>query len=295
MNLQDVIMTKGTKKVESLEPHQRRLIMLTPNEIKPQINPAISPEAFSLYYFFPVLRVPALMKLIYDLNQSNSAQLIDINDAAKGLKFPPTHPAVNTIYVQHPCDPDRYYPAADFSRYLYEHKASEFINILGELKVHTAQFTFVKGVNTFAGVRMDIESKDSGRMTGELGASNVDAKGLTGILKASPTPGELNPDLSTCKWLEHEPTWQQMIASRTKHGLRELDVTFAHSGITSLSADLQAVIEEATIQSKNALISGSETIWNIHLNFADTKSQPSDHSGFIDKVLSYVSRNKKSA
>jgi hypothetical protein len=294
MNLQDVIMTRGTKKVESLEPHQRRLIMLTPNEIKPGINPAFLDKVLA-YPLSPLIGSVALMKLVYDLYQSNSAQLIDINDAAKCLKFPPTHPAANTIYVQHPVDPDRYYPAADFSRYLYQHKASEFINILEELKVHTAQFTYVKGVDTFAGVSMDVKSKESGTTTGKLEASNVDAKGLTGILKYSPTPGELNPDLSSCKWLEHEPTWQQMIASRTKHGLRELDFTFAHSGITSLSADLQAVIKEATIQSKNSLILASETIWNIHLNFADTKSQPSDHSGFIDKVLSYVSRNKKSA
>ena len=78
------------------------------------------------------------------------------------LTFPPRHPQDNTVYVGHPASDLAYYPAAQFHRTLFEHKASEAVQLLMSL----------------GATRIKIESRQgwSGQVAADMGAQF----GLTG-------------------------------------------------------------------------------------------------------------------
>lgn len=280
MELKNIIQKKGTKSIESMKPHERRLIMVTENQV--ESRPRWENFLLLLHPIAPISF--ALAKIIYDLFQTGCAQLVHIGDASDTLEFPPNHPNKETLYILHPLHTNRYYPASDFARLLYEEKAREFTRILRELKIRRADFSYMKGARSFAGIGVKF-NKDLDLKTS---ADLADGMGISGSLICNPPPGEINPDLSSCVWLKHEPLWQELVELRTKNGLQNTTFTFTHSGLASVSADIRAVVEKVTVELQPSGNYESETIWSIHLDFASTDSSHLEDSSLINKVKNWL-------
>ena len=62
------------------------------------------------------------------VNQSinDNIRLVSLSEA-QDIEFPPGHPQIDELYVGHPAAMNRYYPAWDFHRAVFEHKFAEAI------------------------------------------------------------------------------------------------------------------------------------------------------------------------
>lgn len=187
------------------------------------------------------------------------------------LRFPPGHPRKHVVYVGHPVDAGSYIPAADFHRFLFQHKVAEAQRLIRSLGAVSMQVVHVQGWDRNAAAKMGLGLPQAA--TGadvEVGAegSRTDSEKhqILMTMKLTPT-GE--PRVPTdLVWTPHEPLWQEVAAARTESGLTEFVIDVRSTDDFGVNADLKVLIQKAGLDAGGKFVEHQETVWRLEGTFS---------------------------
>ena len=203
------------------------------------------------------------------VNQStgkNNIRLVSMSEA-RDIHFPPGHPQVDELYIGHPAAGDRYYPAWDFHRAVFEHKFAEAIRLLMALggtriEVHHVEGWSKEVIGTMA-LSVPEVSADV-----QVTSKNSDTRQL--LLEADLDPTWKRPFLPRgLVWYPNEPMWQAVAQGRLKHRMRTCQMVVNYEDNYGVNASLGAQIEKL----KGKLRLGGKwkdhqsTIWRVRAHF----------------------------
>jgi hypothetical protein len=212
----------------------------------------------------------AVQGLIKARNQMQEAgeQLLAVSptDAAQ-LLFPVGHPRKKVVYIGHPVDPPKYFPVADFHRFLFEHKVAEALRLIRSLGAVTIEVVRVEGwdqalgVNLGAGLPGDQASADVSanreRGTGRL---------VLATMRLNPTQGPSVPE--DLVWLPHEPLWQEVVQARLESGLDSFILDVRSTDDYGVNASLKALVSRAGLEAGGSFVEHRSTIWRLQGTFS---------------------------
>jgi hypothetical protein len=159
--------------------------------------------------------------------KERGAEVLPLTDQqATGLRFPPSHPKRGVLYIGHPLDPLRYYPAADFHRRVFENKLHEAVDLLAALGATQLAVQAERGWSQkfAASLSVPLEQVSSGDASGERRAS---AKSR--ILFRGTYPGTRRPRVpGDLVWYPREENWQFLARQRLERGLESFDLELSY-------------------------------------------------------------------
>lgn len=104
--------------------------------------------------------------------RAQGAEVLPVSlTTAQAFRFPPGHARKNVLYVGHPVDPGSYIPAAEFHRFLFEHKVAEAIRLIRSLGATTVNVRSVKGWNREAALSIGLSLRSRASSRSERGAA----------------------------------------------------------------------------------------------------------------------------
>lgn len=158
--------------------------------------------------------------------------------------LPPGHPRSKVLYVAHPADPERYIPAADFHRRVFEHKFLEAVELLMSLGAKTLHVEHKYGWNdTFAAsISAPIPQAQA---NAEASVSRTE-KVSRDLLYHAELDGHDEPSIpDNLTWLPHEPTWQGVVDGRMRYGLKDFSLKVSYTDDYGVNADLAIDVQNA--------------------------------------------------
>jgi hypothetical protein len=189
-------------------------------------------------------------------------------EVSKGLLFPPGHPQAKVVYMQHPANQLLFYPVASFHRYVFEHKFSEALLVLGALGANTINVQHVKGWNREFASELSVPIPPN-IGNGLIGASAA-SKDFTSenflfhaSLRGSDTPAMIADPI----WFPHESTWQAVAKLRLNHGLDVFSLTLNYEEDYQINANLTAAIEKAGFKLGGEFKKHLSTVWTMSGQF----------------------------
>jgi hypothetical protein len=226
-------------------------------------------------WIFGGLLGAAAFKLIADARRQfrDAGEALTAIDsrAAEGLNFPPGHPRKNVVYVAHPVDAGYYIPAADFHRFLFQHKVAEAQRLVRSLGAIDVQVVHIQGWDRNAAASLGISLPQAAPATDlQVGAeaNRTDKKGQQVLMtmKLAPTreprvPGDL-------VWTPHEPLWKEVADARMESGLSEFTIDVSSSDDYGVNASMKALIQKTGLDAGGKFVDHQETIWRLTGTFS---------------------------
>lgn len=207
--------------------------------------------------------------------RAQGAQVLPVSlSVAQGLRFPPGHPRSNVLYVAHPVDVGSYIPAAEFHRFLFEHKVAEAQRLIRSLGATRVNVRSVKGWNREAALNMGLSVPKSGndaRAGGDLGRTSGDTTEIITSMTLQPSLEPAVPD--GLVWMAHEPLWQEVAEARLESGLREFSLDVRSTDDFGVNASLKALVEKVGFDAGGRFVDHVETIWRLDGLFDDPHSK----------------------
>ncbi|WP_333676595.1 hypothetical protein [Dyella sp.] len=201
------------------------------------------------------------------LSEGLNVQMVGFQEA-KGLLFPPGHPQAKVVYMQHPANRLLYYPVASFHRYVFEHKFSEALLLLGALGANEINVQHIKGWARDFASEMSVPIPPSVG-NGQIGAS-ASAHARTGenllfhaSLRGSDTPVMISGPI----WFPHESMWQAVAKLRLDHGLDVFSLTLNYEEDYQVNANLTAAIEGVGFKLGGEFKKHISTVWTMSGHF----------------------------
>jgi hypothetical protein len=193
-------------------------------------------------------------------------------ETARGLRFPPGHARRNVVYVGHPVDAGSYIPAADFHRFLFEHKVAEAMRLVRSLGARAVKVNHVQGWDREAAVRLGLSlptAATSDNVEVGANASRTDKVGhrILTTMKLVPTSEPHIPD--DLVWTPHEPLWAEVAAARIESGLDEFVIDVRSTDDFGVNADLKALIAKTGLEAGGKFIEHQDTIWQLEATFSE--------------------------
>ena len=263
--------------------HTRQRLQASDDKSGPNLKPIEDWAKFAaavVALAYPPARVPALgiavgyevakraLEAWGSVNQSiaNDIPLVSMSEV-RDIQFPPGHPRVDELYIGHPAAGNRYYPAWDFHRAVFEHKFSEAIRLLMALggtriEVHHVEGWSKEVIGTMA-LPIPAGSGDV-----QVTLKHGDSRQL--LLESDLDPTWKRPFLPRgLVWYPNEPMWQAIAQGRLKHRMRTCQMVVNYEDNYGVNASLGAQIDKL----KGKLKLGGKwkdhqpTIWRVRAHF----------------------------
>lgn len=184
----------------------------------------------------------------------------------------PGHLKMRTLYVIHPTDPNRYFPAADFHRLAFEHKFSEAVRLLVALGATNLVVEHEQGWSREMSGKIAVpvpEEKATVSM-GAGGAASANSRLLFEATFKGKSSAKVPDDLV---WYPHEPLWQAIAQGRIDGGMDQFALTLRYKNDFGVNADLIAKAEGANIEIGGKYESHVETEWTIRGDFRRARTR----------------------
>ena len=196
----------------------------------------------------------------------DNIRLVTLSEA-RDIQFPPGHPQVDELYVGHPAAGNRYYPAWDFHRAVFEHKFSEAIVLIMALGGTRIEIHHVEGWSKEVIGTMGLMTPQ-GSGDARVALKRGDSREL--LLEADLDPRRKKPSLpSGLVWYPSEPMWQAVAQGRLKHRMRTCQMMVSYKDDYGVSASLGAQV--AKLKGKLRLggdwMDHQSTSWRVRANF----------------------------
>jgi hypothetical protein len=178
----------------------------------------------------------------------------------------PGHLQLRTLYVMHPKDSSRYFPAATFHRMVFEHKFAEAIRLLTALGAAHILVEHEQGWSgdTVGKVHTPVPEIDA---TVDL-AAKKSAAAKSKIMFEAFLDGSDSPTVpNDLVWFPDEPMWQVIADGRMKGAMNKFILELRYSDDFGVNADLIAKVEGTKVGVGGKFTSHVETIWKIHADF----------------------------
>jgi len=187
---------------------------------------------------------------------------------AQGLQFTPGHPRLRLLYAAHPVDPRIYYPAAEFHRYVFEHKLSEAVNLLMHLGAKEFTVEHKRGWDKKFAAKIAADIPDTPI---DLDANvGVDSKSGSHILFHGEFAGHNNPCLpDDMVWYNHESTWKTLADGRIKFGQKRISLQINYNEDFNINGGLKAKVEGAGFDMGGSFEEQVNTSWSITGTFGE--------------------------
>lgn len=267
-------------------PYDERRIIVVTDRVPAAAAKRQSSRADVLTNFLPMVggRLPwlvggivggAAIQLIVEAAKefrSAGEAIFPINwETAKGLRFPPGHPRRNVVYVGHPVDAGYYIPAADFHRFLFQHKVAEAQRLIRSLGAVDVRVVHVQGWDRSAAIKMGLSLPPavSGAEV-EVGAE-ADLTQKTGhqilmTMKLTPTDDPYMPN--DLVWTPHEPLWQEVAAARLESGLEQFAIDVRSTDDFGVNAGLKLLIQKTGLDAGGNFVEHQDTVWQLEGTFS---------------------------
>ncbi|RYP88112.1 hypothetical protein EKO23_04550 [Nocardioides guangzhouensis] len=190
---------------------------------------------------------------------------------AQSLRFPPGHPRTNVVYAAHPVDTGAYIPAADFHRFLFQHKVAEAQRLIRVLGATSVLVRSVRGWNRQAAAHLGLSFPEpsSGDATNTSSSadrrSDADDEIIT-TMTLTPLGDPYVPD--DLVWFSHEPLWQEIASARIDSGLREFSIDVRSSDDFGINSKLKASVDKVGLEAGGKFVEHVETTWRLEGTFA---------------------------
>lgn len=190
---------------------------------------------------------------------------------AQYLRFPPGHPRSDVVYAAHPVDTGAYIPAADFHRFLFQHKVAEALRLIRVLGAGSVSVKSVQGWNreTAAHLGLSFPVPSSGAVaTPSISADHTRASGEEIITTMTLTPFGVPHVPEDLVWFPHEPLWQEIASARVESDLREFSIDVRSSDDFGINTKLKASLDKVGLEAGGRFVEHVETTWRLEGRFA---------------------------
>ena len=268
---------------------ERQQIVVVPDEVFEQVpTPLIEASGSRLGRFTYGVRqrlparipgsanrtVDARMQAVRDLREDGVPILPVTSHQASAVKLPIGHPRVGVIYVCDPADPQRYWPAAEFHRRVFEHKFAEAARLLMALGACSMQVRSERGWRgeMAAGMLAPIR----GVLSRSARASATAERSSEMLLEASLEPTGAPEIPSGLIWYSHEPSWQMVAEGRMHRGLTDFALKVESTDDYGINADFEVKARRVKLlQLGGEFTAHKATTWVIEGQFASrTRDAP---------------------
>jgi hypothetical protein len=228
--------------------------------------------AKSPFGFVGVFAEEIVIKSIVDarmraLSEGLNVQTVSFEES-KGMLFPPGHPQAKVVYMQHPANQLLFYPVASFHRYVFEHKFSEALLLLGALGANAINVQHIKGWNREFASELSVPippNVGNGLIGASAASKDSNSENLLfhASLKGSDTPAMIADPI----WFPHESTWQAVAKLRLNHGLDVFSLTLNYEEDYQINANLTAAIEKVGFKIGGEFKKHLSTVWTMSGQF----------------------------
>jgi hypothetical protein len=189
---------------------------------------------------------------------------------AEVLRFPIGHPRKNVVYIGHPVDPPSYIPAADFHRFLFEHKIAEAQRLIRSLGALSIEVIRIEGWDLTSGVNvgMTVPTTPSVGVNVTAGREAGSGRTVLATMKLNPTMHPRIPE--GLVWFPHEPLWQEVAQARLESGLGAFVVDVRSMDDYGVNANLKTVVSKAGLEFGGSFVEHRNTVWRLQGTFAPT-------------------------
>lgn len=194
-------------------------------------------------------------------------------ETAEALRFPPGHPRTNVVYAAHPVDAGAYIPAADFHRFLFQHKVAEAQRLIRALGAESVMVKSVHGWSREAAAQLGLSIVEPSQGV----AANVSATAdrtigssdeIITTMTLTPQGEPFVPD--DVVWFPHEPLWQEIARARIESGLREFAIDVRSSDDFGINSKLKASVDKVGLEAGGKFVEHVETTWRLEGIFASS-------------------------
>lgn len=190
---------------------------------------------------------------------------------AQPLRFPPGHPRSNVVYAAHPVDAGAYIPAADFHRFLFQHKVAEAQRLIRMLGATSVMVKSVQGWDREAAAHLGLSFPEpSSGMTSTVSASaertSTSGNEIITTMTLKPSGDPRVPD--DLVWYPHEPLWNEIASARIESGLREFSIDVRSSDDFGINSKLKAAVDKVGLEAGGKFVEHVETTWRLEGGFA---------------------------
>lgn len=212
-----------------------------------------------------------LFQIVADFREDGEDVLPIELSTAQGLRFPPGHPRRNVVYVGHPVDAGSYIPAADFHRFLFEHKVAEALRLVRSLGAETVKVVYIEGWDSSAAAKLGLSLPQAvagadvevGLDAGRQGASTYEV--LTKMRLAPSGEPAIPADLV---WTPHEPLWSELAHARIESGLTEIVIDIRSTDDFGVNAGLKVLIQKTGLDAGGEFVEHKKTTWRLEATFS---------------------------
>lgn len=191
--------------------------------------------------------------------------------AARGLRFPPGHARRNVVYVGHPVDAGSYIPAADFHRFLFQHKVAEALRLVRSLGAVEVKMTHLDGWDKDAAARIGLSiptGTPGANVEVSADANRADKKShqILTEMKLAPSREPHVPD--DLVWTPHEPLWQEVANARMESGLDKFVIDVQSVDDFGVNAGLKTLIGKTKLDAGGKFVEHQNTTWRLEGTFS---------------------------
>lgn len=192
-------------------------------------------------------------------------------ESARALRFPPGHPRQKVVYIGHPVDAGCYIPAADFHRFLFEHKVAEALRLIRSLGASTIQVLHIEGWDRREAAKLGLglpQSFAGADIQANAEASQTQAASRQVLTEMKLTPTS-EPHIPTdLVWIAHEPLWAEVAAARIESGLNEFVIDVRSTDDFGVNTGLKLLIQKTGLEAGGEFVEHKNTIWRLEGTFA---------------------------
>ncbi|HEV6966166.1 hypothetical protein [Roseateles sp.] len=187
-------------------------------------------------------------------------------DQVRDFTFPPGHPILDQVYVEHPVLAGTYYPLAPFHRIVFEHKFSEALSLLIHLGAKELRVVFQQGWGRDFAANLNIPLPSGGAMEVSMNGKSATMSMLLFEASLNPTaPAHLPAQLF---WFPHEPTWRALAEARLKSNLQRISLAVNYDDDFGVSASLKGHAQAIGLAIGGNFHEHQATSWKIEGSFA---------------------------
>lgn len=192
-------------------------------------------------------------------------------ETAQTLRFPPGHPRKNVVYIGHPVDVGSYIPAADFHRFLFQHKVAEALRLIRSLGATKVQVLHVEGWDRRAAAKLGLGLPEALaevdiQATGDASRTEATDRHILTEMKLTPTAAPHIP--TDLVWIDHEPLWAEVADARIESGLKEFLIDVRSADDFGVNVGLKALIQKTGLDAGGEFVEHKNTTWRLEGTFA---------------------------
>lgn len=189
---------------------------------------------------------------------------------ADSIIFPPGHPTRGILYVAHPVMVDWYYPAAQFHRFVVEHKFAEAMDLLMELGARTMEIELIRGYKK-QDVLDILAAIPLVRIAGKAEREQDSASHIHCLAEMEGSNEPRLPD--DLVWYPHEPLWRKLGENRLEKRIKKFHLAVRHLDSMTVDKDLESAAKAANLRIGGQHIQHEEVVIRINGEFATSSDE----------------------